>query len=164
MSNQCQTALANFTLALVSYWSSVFFDICLQFMWPTVIHEFYGYFLFHCHGSLAEQLAVRYTRRLWEVSLGKYDNWCLFIVIEICSTAQWNTTPQRLWLPAPGSKTSMIIQTTTASSVIQQFLMFYARLRVSAHSTNLVYFPLCVPRTQVVFFGGMGQREAFGWC
>lgn len=27
-------------------------------------------------------------QRLWEIASGKYDNWCLFIVLEVCSTAQ----------------------------------------------------------------------------
>lgn len=82
-------------------------------------------FLFYYHGKcVATQPTASYTRRPWEVSLGKYDNWCLFIVIEICSAVQWNTAPQRLWLAAPGSKTSKIIQISTASTVIQAFWCF----------------------------------------
>lgn len=69
--------------------------------------------------SAAERLTVT---RLWEVSLGKYDNGCLFIVIEICKPASQNGAhppPQKLWLRAPGSKTSTQIQIRTASSATQ---------------------------------------------
>lgn len=52
----------------------------------------------------AEQQTVSCTSRSWEVSLGKYDNWCLFIVNEICSVEQRNSAPQSLWPAAPGSK------------------------------------------------------------
>lgn len=104
------------------------------------------------------------TRRLWEASLGKYDNWCLFIVIQICSTAQWNTTPQRLWLAAPGPKTSKIIQISTTSSLpSNHFLIFYAKICLSSHNgLDSGCFPLCVRICAHSFSGGMGWCKAFG--
>lgn len=90
------------------------FDMSSQLIWPVY---FMGTFCSTIINLVAEQL-TSYPRRLWEVALGKYDNWCLFIVIEICSTAQWNPTPQRSWLATPGSKTSKIIHINTASSAI----------------------------------------------
>lgn len=130
-------------------------------MWPALIGEFYGHFLFHYHTIL---LLCSYTRRLWEASLGKYDNWCLFIVIEICSTAQWNTTPQRLWLAAPGPETSKIIQISTTSSwPSNHFLMFYTKMRVSSHyALDSGCFPLCVQICAHSFSCGMGWCKAFG--
>lgn len=141
----------------------------MQLIWSAVISEFYGYFVFFHHGNLvAEQLTV--TRQLWEGALGKYDNWCLFIVIEICSTAQWNTTPQRLWLAAPGSKTSKIIQINTASSAIQPYPDVLhknsCQLPQQKSVSDFEYFPryvcmcgwICVPRTHAAS-GGTGQRE-----
>lgn len=99
-------------------------------------------------------------RRLWEVALGKYDNWCLFIVIEICSTAQRNSTPQRLWLAAPGSKTSKIIHISTASSVIQPSsdALHKNSCQLPQH---FAHFPLCVLRRHAVP-GEIARHEAFG--
>ena len=129
-------------------------------MWPALIGEFYGHFLFHYHTIL---LLCSYTRRLWEASLGKYDNWCLFIVIEICSTAQWNTTPQRLWLAAPGPETSKIIQISTTSSwPSNHFLMFYTKMRVSSHyALDSGCFPLCVQIVSLVEWDGVKLLGSF---
>lgn len=80
----------------------------------------------------------------WEVSLGKYDNWCLFIVIEICSTVQWNLAPQRLWLAAPGSKTSKIIRISTASPRDPTIFWCFTQEFVSAPTANECFRFLCI--------------------
>lgn len=131
--------------------------------------DFYGHFLFFYNGNpVPEQLTVSYTRRRrWEVALGKYDNWCLFIVFEICSTAQWNTPLHRGcgWLHLV-SKPSKIIHINTAlRSKPSSDVLHKNSCQLPQHKSVLHFaqFPLCVLRTHAVL-GEMARCEAFGRC